>query len=217
MAFFYRTPNAFFVSAAGRRLQKQIGRFLRGEKLIDRSAVLIGSVFPFLDVFEQNNPDIVFETETFDSSVFFSSLPSAFGIDAFFIAALNESVAGNLPLLIKEAGRLLKPQGRLFLLVKNKKRLFFARVPEMPETPLRILRTEIRGNGFSLQREKGLLHFPCDGSVGKKVDDFLFSLPLKNGNFSLIVAQKEATEASAVEHYKSTRITKASVFTSPRT
>ena len=59
----YRTPNAFFVSPIGKRLQKQIKAFFATDDLREMRSVLIGPAFPFLAAFEQNNPNILFETE----------------------------------------------------------------------------------------------------------------------------------------------------------
>ena len=217
MTLFYRTSNAFFVSPAGRRLQNQIGSFFAHENLQEQKTALIGPVFPLLTAFGRNNPDIVFEKETVSENDFFSSLPPAFSIDTVFIVALNVPVAENLSELIKEANRLLKPQGRLFLLLKNKRTIFTVKVPEMPETPLSSVLKEIQENGFSLEKKKDALFFPYDLSIWKKTDDFLFSLSAGKGCFSLLSAQKGPFVTAPTENYSSTRITKASVFTSPRT
>ena len=99
MKVVYRTPNAFFVSPIGKRLQKQIGVFFEKESLRGVPAVLIGPVFPFLAVFDQNNPDIVFETEACAENDFFSALPPPFSVEAVFIAALIDSVLNNCSLL----------------------------------------------------------------------------------------------------------------------
>ena len=217
MTSVYRTPNAFYVSSVGQRLQRQIAAFFAGGDFRGRSAVLAGPVFPFLAAFEQNNPDIVCERETVDAADFFSALPPSRGVDLAFIAALNDSVADNLPLLIKEAERLLKPHGQLFLLNKNPKRLLGVRVLEMPETKPSFFLKETDQCGFSLQRKKELLRFPYGGFVWEKAEDFLFSVSAGKGNFSIFSAQKQAVVTAAAENYKPTRITKASVFTSPRT
>ena len=217
MTSVYRTPNAFFVSSAGKRLQRQIAVFFNGTDFHDRSAVLTGSVFPFLKAFEQNNPDIVFEREAFDPADFFSGLPQAHSVDMAFISALNDSVTDNLSSLIKEADRLLKPQGRLFLLVKKPKKFFASVISGMPETAQRFLLNETVRCGFFIQKKKNLLRFPYGGSFWNKADDLLFSLSAGAGNFLIVSAQKRPTVAAAAENYKPTRITKASVFTSPRT
>ena len=217
MTSVYRTPNAFYVSSVGQRLQRQIAAFFAGGDFRGRSAVLAGPVFPFLTAFEQNNPDIVCEKETVDAADFFSALPPAHGVDLAFIAALNDSVTDNLTFLIKEANRLLKPQGELFLLIKNPKKIFSVRVSGMPATKRISFVKEAEENGFLFRKRKNLLRFPYGGSVWEKADGFLFSLSAGKGNFAILSAQKQATVTAAAENYKPTRITKASVFTSPRT
>lgn len=217
MTFVYRTPSAFFVSPAGRRLQKRIQSFFADTELQGQRSVFFGFIFPFLPAFKQNNPEIIWEQENIVENDFFSSLPTASGIDSVFLCALNDSVADNLPLLIKEAGRLLKPQGRLFILSKNKTAPAALRVNEMPEISPSFLLKEIRDNGFEPQTHKSLLYFPYNASFWEKADRFLSALPCGGGNFSILSARKAPLILSAVKNYKSTRITKASVFTSPRT
>lgn len=213
----YRTSNAFFVSSVGRRLQKQIKSALAEEDLQRQSAVLIGSIFPFLAVFEQNNPDIVLEKEQIVADDLVSPLLPVHSVNITFIAALNESVAENLPTLIKETSRFLKPHGRLFLLFKNKRKPCFLSINEMPDLSFSFLSKELEEAGFSLQKRKGLLHFPYASKMFGAADQFLFSHLTSGGHFTLFIAQKNPTVLSAAENYSSVRITKASVLTSPRT
>ena len=117
----YRSSGAFFVSAVGRRLQKQIKSFFADVMLEKLPVIFIGSVSPFLAVFEQNTPDIVWENETLNENELLPSFSSFQNINMVFIVVSNNSVADNLPFLIKEAYRLLNSQGRLFILIKNKK------------------------------------------------------------------------------------------------
>lgn len=211
----YRTLNAFFVSPVGRRLQKQIKSVLSRSERRTHPSVLIGPVFPFLAAFEQQNPEIVFERETVDEDDFFFSLPPVCSTETFFISALNASVDANRFLLIKEAFRLLKPEGKLLLLVKRTGSVF---VNGIPETPLGNVRNELKEACFSLTEQKGMLHFPYNFPFFDKADDFLFRLSVGKGAFTLFIAQKNAVTASAAtENYSSARITNASVFTSPRT
>ncbi|MBR1945118.1 MAG: hypothetical protein IJ846_02345 [Alphaproteobacteria bacterium] len=212
----YRTPNAFFVSPIGKRLQKQIDAFFAKENLRGSSAVLIGPVFPFLAVFEQNNPNILFETEYFIENSFFTALPPPFSVETVFIAALNDSVLNNCSLLIKEASRLLKPQGRLFFLIKNKRKTSSVEINEMPDAALSSFYEELQNFCFFIQKKKGLIYFPYTMPFWEKADQTAFSLLNGGGNFSLLCATKNLFTVSSTEDYSSTRITKASVLTSPR-
>ena len=119
----YRTSGAFFVSAVGRRLQKQIKSFFADDIFEKNPVIFIGAVSPFLAAFEQNNPDILWENERLTENELLPSFSSFQNINIVFITVSNDSVADNLPFLIKEAYRLLKPQGRLFILIKNKQHL----------------------------------------------------------------------------------------------
>ena len=217
MIFVYRTPAAFFVSPAGRRLQKRIRSFFDDTELQGQRCIFFGSIFPFLTAFEQNAPEILWEQESIVESGFLSSLPAASGIDSAFISVLNHSVSNNLPLLIKEAERMLKPQGRLFILSKNKTAAAAVTINEVPEIKTSFILKELRKNDFEPQKKKSLLHFPYSAPFWEKVDKFLSVLSCGGGNFSILSARKAPMVPSGIKDYKSTRITKASVFTSPRT
>lgn len=213
----YRTPNAFFVSTTGQRLQKQLKSFFSTVDIQNAPAVLIGPVFPFLATFDQNHPNIVLEREILIENDLFSLPSLTTAIDIAFIAALNDSVTENLPSLIKETSRFLKPQGRLFLLYKNKKHLTTLNINNMPDIDYRSFSNEFSQNGLSIQKKKSFLYFPYKGSFFEKAD-FVFSFfPIMNGAFSLIHAQKNPLVTASIENYNSTRMTSASVLTSPRT
>lgn len=57
----FPTSNSFFVSDAGRRLQKRLRSFLAKEDIKDLPSVLIGPDAPLLQAFEQNRPEIIME------------------------------------------------------------------------------------------------------------------------------------------------------------
>ena len=212
----YRTPNAFFVSPIGKRLQKQIKAFFATDDLREMRSVLIGPAFPFLAAFEQNNPNILFETENLIENDFFSDLPPSYSVDVVFIAALNDSILKNCSLLIKEAARLLKPQGRLFFLFKNRRNLMSVKINEIPELSLSSFFEELKDSCFSLHKTKGLIYLPYDHPLFEKADRFLFSSSAVGGNFSLLDARKDLLAVSSIEDHSSARMTKASVLTSPR-
>lgn len=213
----YRTSSSFFVSPVGRRLQEQVRLSLADEKLKDVPAVLIGPVFPFLAAFDQNNPDFVEEKETLSGNDLLSPWLSTRNVNIVFIVALNDSVTENLSVLIKEAARTLKQHGQLIILIKNKQKAGLLNIREMPETPLSVFGSELKTGGFSVQRKKGILHFPYTLNIFKAADDFLFKRFDGGGYFSLIIARKDPFVFSNAENYSSTRMTNASVLTSPRT
>lgn len=213
----YRTSGAFFVSAVGRRLQKQIKSFLAGDIFEKLPAVFIGSVSPFLAVFEQNNPDIIWEGETLKENELLPAFSSFRDISLFFIVVSNASVADNLPFLIKEAYRLLSPRGRLFILTKNKRPINILKIKDMPETTLFSLLTQTEEAGFLLKKKKGFLHIPYNFKFFETVDNALSGQISGGGSFSLSVLEKIPIIAETTENYSSVRMTKASVLTSPRT
>lgn len=217
MKTMYRTCGAFFVSSLGRRLQKQIKESFTNDNFETLPVIFIGSASPFLAVFEQNNPDIVWENEFLTENDILSSFPSFQGIGTIFIVVSNNSVSENMPLLIKEASRLLKSQGRLFILIKNKRYIDLLNIKDMPETDAFSLSAQLREAGFSLQKKKGLLHIPFNFKPFETADNFLSSHFSDGGCFSLLAFWKNPTIKTTNESYNSARITKASVLTSPRT
>ena len=213
----YRSSGAFFVSAVGRRLQKQIKSFFADVMLEKLPVIFIGSVSPFLAVFEQNTPDIVWENETLNENELLPSFSSFQNINMVFIVVSNNSVADNLPFLIKEAYRLLNSQGRLFILIKNKKTINTLTVKDLPEKALSPLLTQLQESGFLLQKKKGLLYLPYTFKLFESLDNTLFSRISGGGCFSLLALQKNPAVQEITEGYKSVRMTNASVLTSPRT
>ena len=217
MRMTYRTSGAFFVSAVGRRLQKQIKSFFADDILEKLPVIFIGAVSPFLAVFEQNHPDIVWEKETLAENELIPSFSSFQDINIIFIVVSNDSVADNISFLIKEAYRLLKPQGRLFILIKTKQPVNFLNIKDMPELRISSLLMQSEESGFSLQKKKGFLYFPYDFKLFETVDNALFSRISGGGSFSLLTLQKNPAITETAENYSSVRITNASVLTSPRT
>lgn len=213
----YRTPDAFFVSAAGRRVQEQIKDALSPLSLQGRSAALFGNVFPFLAAFDQNTPDIVSETNFFSKTEDPAFLLKPQSLDLFFISALDSCLIDALPRLIKEAFSALKAGGILIPLIKNKKLFDTLSINQTSETNASALTGQLSENGFSLKNRKGLLHFPYASRFFETADNLLFSLNIGGGCFTLLSAVKNPTVIEKIENYSSTRITKASVFTSPRT
>lgn len=210
----YRTPNAFFASPSGRRLQDQTAGLVSAAD--PRPPFIVFGLFsPFLKAFEQKHPEIIFECETIKDSRFLSSLPAPNSAGAVFISSLNASIDENRTLLIKESFRLLKPDGFLFLLVRKKSPPF---INEIPETRIDGISDEFESAGFTLLNRKGLLHFPYDIPFAEKADELFFKLSAGTGSFTFFTARKKALVPSvANENYNPARITKASVFTSPRT
>ncbi|MBO4521179.1 MAG: hypothetical protein J5787_08250 [Alphaproteobacteria bacterium] len=217
MQLFYRTSGAFFVSAVGRRLQKQIKTFFADDILEKLPVIFIGSVSPFLAVFEQNNPDIVWESETLNESELLPTFSSFREISAVFMVVSNDSVADNMPFLLKEAYRLLKPQGRLHLLIKNKLPVTFIKIKDMPEMQPSSLLAQSEESGFSLEKKKGLLYLPYNFKFFETADNCLSERFSGGGSFSLLTLKKNPVIAETTENYSSIRMTKASVLTSPRT
>lgn len=213
----FPTSNSFFVSEAGRRLQKRLQSFLAKEEIKDLPSVLIGPAAPFLQAFEQNRPDIIMEKETLPDNTPLVSLPAAGTAAAVFMAVLNTSVANGCLPLIKEIHRILKPQGRFFLIIKNTAGFWPVQIKEMPSLSARLIRREIIDAGFLLKRQQSILSVPFHGKTFDLADECLFSLKIKIGVFSLFAAEKKPFVIQTSENYNSARITKASVLTSPRT
>lgn len=213
----FPTSNSFFVSEAGRRLQKRLQSFLAKEDIKDQPSILIGPDAPFLQAFEQNRPDIIMEKETLPDNTPLVSLSAAGTAAAVFMAVLNISVANGCLPLIKEVHRTLKPQGRFFLIIKNTAGFWPVQIKDMPALSARLIRREMTDAGFVIKRQQSVLPVPFRGKISDIADECLFSLKIKIGSFSLFAAEKKPFVLQTSENYNSARITKASVLTSPRT
>lgn len=211
----FPSNNAFFVSPTGLRAQKQIRALLSKEHIQNQTAVLIGPAVPFLSAFEQNHPDILLEEECLPENSAFVSLPAAGTVSFVFTAALNVSVLNALPFLIKETHRILKPRGKFFLFVKNTPH--FLSIQDVPCSCAKTIRNDLLQTGFIIHKQQGVLHLPFCGKFADLTDDCLFSLRLKSGAFTFFAVEKKPFISQTSETYNSARITKASVFTSPRT
>ena len=214
---FFPSSNSFFVSAAGRRLQKHLQSFLINEHIENLPSILIGPEAPFLTVFEQNRPEIILETQTVPDDALQFPLPANGTTEAVFMAVLNNSIANVCQPLIKEVHRILKPKGLFFLIIKNSSGFWPVHVQNMPELSANLIRKELLDTGFSIKRQQRVLSCPFRGKVFDILDDSFFALKMKVGSFSLFAAEKRPFITQSNELYSSTRITKASVLTSPRT
>ena len=217
MTLNYPTNNSFFVSAAGRRLQKQIEMMLAKEDIKNRPAVLIGAAAPFLPAFEQNRPDIIAEKEDLPDNALIPFLPAAGSVSFAFTAVTNQSIADGVFPLIKEIHRILKPQGRFFLLIKNTGSLCPLHIKEMPSFSARVICKNLLQAEFLIKYQQGILFFPFCGKIFDKADDCISALKVRTGCFSFFCAEKKSFIVQTNETYNSARITKASVLTSPRT
>ena len=213
----FPTSNSFFVSDAGRRLQKRLRSFLAKEDIKDLPSVLIGPDAPLLQAFEQNRPEIIMEKETLPDNVALVSLPAAGSVAAVFMAVLNTSVANGCLPLIKETHRILKPRGHFFLIIKNTAGFWPIPIKGMPALSAHLIRREITDAGFVIKRQQSVLSVPFRGKISDIADECLFSLKTKIGGFSLFSAEKKPFVLQTNKSYSSARITKASVLTSPRT
>ena len=213
----YRTPDAFFVSPTGRRMQRQIKAVLENEKLRGKTTAFIGEIFPFLNAFEQDPPDIVSETRDFEENDLSDFLFTPQSLDVFFLSVLNPSVADSFPRLIKSAFFALKPEGRAFVLIKNSRLFNLLDDCRMPETKSSAIIGRFSENGFSPFLKKGILRLPYSPAAFDKAEDFLFSANIGSGCFSLLGGIKNPPVVEKIENHGSTRMTSASVFTSPRT
>ena len=217
MTVIFPSNNAFFVSQAGKRIQKHLKSFLKKENIYNQPSVLIGPSALFLPAFDEKQPDIILENENLPNNILLPSLCAAGSVSFAFVAALNHSVAESCIPLIKEIHRLLKPRGHLFLIIKNTTRLCPVKIPSMPSLSVKSLRNEILNAGFLIKRQQNSLVVPYRGKLFDAIDDFLFSLKIKTGCFSLFDLEKKPFITQTKENYNSARITKASVLTSPRT
>ena len=210
----FPTYNSFQASPAGRRAARRFQNIFAKASPFDAPVVRIGPVA----FFDESIPDSgVFQTiESINENAPLPSLGDACSTGTVFIAALNENVFHALSPLVKESARVLKPAGRLILIVKNAPSLCPA-VGGIPSPRPFAVRRELARNGLRLTGRQDVLHIPFYGKAGDIADKILYTLNVWGGGFTVFTARKAPFVPQRDENYSSARMTSASVFTSPRT
>ena len=209
----FPTYSSFQASPAGRRAARRFQSFFAKTAPFDAPAVRIGPAA----FFDEAAPETDFSrsVENVAENVA-PPLGDACSVGTVFIAALNESVFHTLSPLIKESVRILKPAGRLILIVKNAPSLCPA-VGGIPSSRPFAVRRELARNGLRLTERQDVLHIPFYGKSSDIADKILYALNAWGGGFTVFTARKASFVPQNNENYSSARITNASVFTSPRT
>ncbi len=210
----FPTYNSFQASPAGRRAARRFQSFFAQAAPFDAPVVRIGPAA----FFDESVPDgDIFQTaESVAENAPLPSLGDACSAGTVFIAALNDGVFHALPPLIKESARVLKPAGRLILIVKNAPSLCPA-VGGVPSSRPFAVRRELARNGLRTTERRDVLHIPFYGKAGDIADKILYTLNVWGGGFTVFTARKAPFVPQRDENYSSARMTSASVFTSPRT
>lgn len=180
----------------------------------DAPAVRIGPAAFFDEALSDG--DIFKTVETVAENAPLPILGDACSTGTVFIAALNECVFHALSPLIKESVRILKPSGRLIIVVKNASLLCPA-VGGVPQVRPFAVRRELARNGLRVSERRDILHLPCYGKACDIADKIFYTLNVPAGGFTVFTACKAPFVPQRDENYSSARITSASVFTSPRT
>ena len=214
----FETLDAFFSSDLGHRLQHQICSFFVKQKIHDIPSVLIGSELPFLTAFEKNTPHLIARINNFpEKNETFRPLYTFHSIPVIFASVLTFDDCQNCPLIIKEAARILKSKGFLFMIIKNTTLFQTISIQNCKEICHKHLLSQLKLNGFSVKNNHGLIYLPFNGKIFEQTENVLFPLNFKGGTFSLLGAQKKMFVNQSVKNFRSARMTKASVLTSPRT
>ncbi len=211
------TFDRFWFSPVGRRAAKQFRTVFDVSGFDGVRAAAIGSAVFFDGVFSKNKPDFVLRRDAPPDDAPLFPLGEGLSLDAVFIAETNGAVYEKRDVLIKEARRVLKPDGVFLLTVKNDA-FFQPRVGGVPQSkPSDVLRALTARGGFSVCGRKNVLYLPFDGKIAEAADAVLTPMNAGGGMFSVFTARKESLVPQKSGNYSAARMTKASVFTSPRT
>lgn len=215
-----RTSGAFFASPPGRRLRKQTMKFIRKSwpDIAGKNVLLIGETVPFAPEIESENPAYLAEhpINPSDATVILPYSNRSFSF--VFICALSQGFTEIIPLL-RDVHRILAPQGRVVLLSKNKSLIWRTAEPDAATFSAAELKRKFSETYFDIRRQSGALYFASAGKIAEKADDMTASVKLKGGHFLLTDAVKKPfifQQADIREAYKSARMTRASILSSPR-
>lgn len=213
----FQTFDRFWFSHAGRRAAKRFRTVFDVAGFNGIRAAAIGSSAFFDGVFSKNRPDFVLRRDVPPDESPIFSLGEAQSLDAVFIAETNNAVYEKRDFLIKEAYRVLKPDGVFLLTIKNDA-FFRFRINGVPQSkPSAVFRALSAHGGFSFSKRQNVLYLPFDGKIAETVDFVLTALNPTGGAFSVFTVRKEKLVPQSNKNYSAARITKASVFTSSRT
>lgn len=215
-----RTSGAFFASPPGRRLKKQTMKFIRRSwpDIAGKNILLIGETVPFAAEIEAENPSYTAEYQITPSDAVIVLPYSNRSFSFVFICALSRVFTETAPLL-REVHRILAPQGQVILLNKNKSLIWRSAEPDAAVFSAAEIRKHFSETYFDIYRQSGALYSASAGKIAGTADDWAASLNLKGGYFLLTGAVKKPfvfQKADIREAYKSARMTRASILSSPR-
>lgn len=229
-----QTLGAFYASRCGRSVAEQLSALIDNRWKVPENLrfLTLGYATPFYSALKRKNPQIIVEadpTETPEdpSSLKVSPLSLPFPNDSFHaVLAVNALERILQPeALLKEIRRVLVNNGSLICITPNKFSLWGIKkiAPPMQNTlfsPKEAARL-INESLLSVKYQKSAAFLPPAAYTHNVdiLDEFMSYLPLSAGAFVLTEAKKQAdaiTLKCGEKNYKSARITKASIFSSPR-
>lgn len=215
-----RTCGAFFASPPGRRLKKQALQFIRRSwpDIAGKNILLVGETVPFAAEIESEKPACMAEHQINPSDAAVILPYSNRSFSFIFICALSPVFTEIAPLL-RDVHRILTPEGRVILLCKNKSLIWRIPEPDAAAFSAGELKRHFSETYFDIRRQSGALYFASPGKTMEKADNLTAAVKLKGGNFLLTDAVKKPfvfQKADIREAYKSARMTRASILSSPR-
>ncbi len=229
-----RTLGAFYASRCGRSVAAQLSAFIesRWPSAEGRRILTLGYATPFCSVLERKKPQVIIEADPTDtketrSALKVSPLSLPFP-DASFHAVLAVNVLERLlqpEMLLKEVRRILINGGSVICITPNKYSLWGVR-RDAPPMRNRLFSAKeaaemLNANLLNVTYQKSAVFLPPAAYTRNvaMLDEFMSYLPLSAGAFVLTEARKQAValpQKIKEKNYKSARITKASIFSSPR-
>lgn len=229
-----RTLGAFYASRCGRSVIAQLSAFIgnRLQSVEGRRILTLGYATPFCAVLERKHPRVIIEADPTDSADSRSTLkvsPLSLPFpDSSFHAVLTINALERLlqpELLLKEVRRVLVNDGIVLCITPNKYSLWGVRRAAPPMQNKLFSAKEaaemLNGSLLSVTYQKSAVFLPPAAYTHNvdMLDEFMSYLPLSAGAFVLTEARKQAAALPCKadgKTYKSARMTKASIFSSPR-
>ena len=229
-----QTSGTFYASRCGRRAAAQVSAFIEScIKGMNGGRILtLGYATPFYAALEQSLPRIIVEADPTEagespSAIKVSPLSLPFPNNAFHFVLIANALERVLQpeALLKEVRRVLVHDGSAVCITPNKYSLWGVRKSAPPMRFNLFSAKEVSGMMsdalLAVKRQKSAMFLPPSAyahNIGL-LDEFLSVLPLSAGAFILTHARKQEialTQKAVRKDYKSARITKASIFSSPR-
>lgn len=215
------TLGAFYASPSGKKLQDQLSSVINAcwHDFFEARVLMLGYSTPFYDVLANKSPQSITEHDPMEMN---GRLPfSAQSFDYVLLINALEYMPEKHTLL-REIWRVMAPQSSLLCVTPNQSMLWNIgkTIPNIQERfSAQAIKNLLSEAMFYPIRQYGTLYFPTASKLTNPIEKVLSFFSITGGTFIATHAVKQAVIPISFEKaraYKSTRISKASTFSSPR-